>query len=56
VEKIKYFDFYRVKELVLDISKPVCTEADGEFLGHYPLQVSIIPKQLNIISNYKIPD
>ncbi|MBN1927580.1 MAG: diacylglycerol kinase family lipid kinase [Prolixibacteraceae bacterium] len=52
VEQIKYFDFFRVKELILDISKPVCTEADGEFLGHYPLQVSIIPNQLNIISNY----
>ncbi len=53
VDKIKYFDFYRLKELLLETSKPVCTEADGEFLGEYPIQVSIIPNQLNIISNYE---
>lgn len=53
VDKIKYFDFYQVQDLNLDISSPICIEADGEFLGHYPLQVSIIPNQLCLISAYK---
>jgi len=50
VDQIKYFTFHRAKELILQISAPVCTEADGEFLGHYPLSISIIPNQLTIIS------
>lgn len=53
VDKIKYFDFYQVKDLNLDISSPICFEADGEFLGHHPLQVSIIPNQLKLISAYQ---
>lgn len=55
VDKIKYFEFFQVKDLLLNISKPVCTEADGEFLGHYPLQVSVVPQQLRLISEFK-PD
>jgi len=53
VDKIKYFEFFKVKDLLLDISKPVCTEADGEYLGLYPLQVSIVPQQLRLISEFK---
>ncbi|MFA9392953.1 MAG: diacylglycerol kinase family protein [Prolixibacteraceae bacterium] len=53
VDKIKYFDFYQVQDLKLDISGPMCTEADGEYLGLHPLQVSVIPNQLRLISAYK---
>lgn len=52
VDKIKYFDFYQVQELKLDVSAPVCTEADGEYLGLYPIEVSVIPNQLRLISAY----
>lgn len=52
-DKIKYFDFYQVKDLSLDISGPIFTEADGEFLSLQPLSVSIIPNQLQLISAYK---
>ena len=52
VDKIKYFDFYQVQGLKLDISTPVCTEADGEYLGLYPLEVSVIPNRLRLISAY----
>ncbi|HNW49590.1 MAG TPA: diacylglycerol kinase family lipid kinase [Prolixibacteraceae bacterium] len=55
IEKIKYFDFYQVKNLILHASGPMCTEADGEYLGLYPLQVSIIPSKIKLISNFK-PD
>lgn len=50
VEKIKYFDFYQVQDLQLDINAPIFTEADGEFLGLHPLSVSIMPNQLNFIT------
>jgi len=53
VDKIKYFEFFQVKNMLINFSKPVCTEADGEFLGHYPIQVSIIPQQLRLISEFK---
>ncbi|MDA3927373.1 MAG: diacylglycerol kinase family lipid kinase [Prolixibacteraceae bacterium] len=53
VDKIKYFDFYQVRDLKLDISGPICTEADGEYLGLHPLHVSIVPNQLQLISSYK---
>ncbi|MBN1767401.1 MAG: diacylglycerol kinase family lipid kinase [Prolixibacteraceae bacterium] len=53
VEKIKYFDFYQVQDIKLDISSPICFEADGEYLGLYPLHVSIIPNQLRLISDYR---
>jgi len=52
VEKIKYFDFYQVHDLKLDISEPICTEADGEYLGLYPLEVSVLPNHLRLISAY----
>lgn len=52
VEKIKYFDFYQVQDLKLDISSPICIEADGEYLGHYPLSVSILPNQIKLISAF----
>lgn len=52
VETIKYFDFYQVQDMKLDISSPICIEADGEFLGHHPLQVSIMPSHLRMISAY----
>lgn len=54
VEKIKYFDFYQVHDLKLDISEPICTEADGEYLGLYPLQVSVLPNHLRLISDYNV--
>jgi diacylglycerol kinase (ATP) len=53
VEKIKYFDFYQVQNIKLDISSPICFEADGEYLGLHPLQVSILPNQLRLISDYR---
>lgn len=53
VEKIKYFDFYTVSELSVLTDHPVCVEADGEFLGFKPLQVSIVPNQLRLISEYR---
>ena len=53
VEKIKYFDFYQVQDMILDISSPIHMEADGEYLGFYPLQVSLAPNQLRLISDYK---
>lgn len=53
VEKIKYFNFYQVRDMKLDIAGPICTEADGEYLGSFPLQVSVIPNQLRLISAYK---
>jgi len=53
VDKIKYFDFFQVKELNLQTSAPMCIEADGEFLGHHPLKVSIIPSRLRLISDFK---
>lgn len=52
VETIKYFDFYQVQDMKLDISSPICIEADGEYLGHYPLQVSVIPNQIKLISGF----
>jgi len=53
VDKIKYFEFYKVKDILLNISKPVCTEADGEYLGLYPLKVSVLPQKLRLISEFK---
>ncbi|MBN2807365.1 MAG: diacylglycerol kinase family lipid kinase [Prolixibacteraceae bacterium] len=53
VDKIKYFNFYQVQNLRLDMVDPICTEADGEYLGSFPLQVSVIPNQLRLISAYK---
>ena len=53
VETIKYFDFYQVQDMKLDISNPICIEADGEFLGYHPLQVSVVSNQLRLISDYK---
>jgi YegS/Rv2252/BmrU family lipid kinase len=53
VDKIKYFEFFKVKDLLFKFSKPICTEADGEFLGHYPLQVSVLPQQLRLISDFR---
>jgi diacylglycerol kinase (ATP) len=53
VEKIKYFDFYQVQNIKLDISAPICFEADGEYLGLHPLNVSIRPNQLQLISAYR---
>lgn len=53
VDKIKYFDFFQVKNLILNATGPMCTEADGEFLGHHPLKVSIIPGKLRLISDFK---
>lgn len=53
VDKIKYFDFYQVQDLKFDIQGPVCTEADGEYLGYFPLSVSIIPNQLQLISSFR---
>lgn len=53
VEEIRYFKFFQTQDLTLNISGPMCTEADGEFLGHYPLQVSIIPNKIKLISNFK---
>ena len=53
VDKIKYFDFYQVQDLKLDISSPICIEADGEYLGVCPMQVSIIPNQIRLISAFK---
>lgn len=52
VEQIRYFKFFQTENLTLNISGPMCTEADGEFLGHYPLEVSIIPNQIKLISNF----
>lgn len=53
VDKIKYFNFYQVRDLKLDVSGPICTEADGEYLGSFPLQVSVLPNQLRLISAYR---
>ncbi len=53
VEKIKYFDFYQVQNIKLDISSPICFEADGEYLGLHPLHISILPNQLQLISAYR---
>jgi diacylglycerol kinase (ATP) len=53
VDKIKYFDFFQVEDLHFNFNEPICTEADGEFLGHYPLNVSILPQKIRLISNYK---
>ena len=53
VDQIKYFDFFQVKDLSLYSTGPMCTEADGEFLGHHPLQVSIIPCTLRLISDFE---
>lgn len=52
VDKIKYFDFYQVEDLELDINAPIFTEADGEFLGLHPISVSILPSQLRFISAF----
>lgn len=53
VDKIKYFNFYQVQDLQLDLSGPICTEADGEYLGQNPLSLSIMPNQLRLISAYR---
>jgi diacylglycerol kinase family enzyme len=53
VDQIKYFEFFKAKNLILHPSKPMCTEADGEFLGHHPIQVSVIPGKLRLISYFK---
>jgi diacylglycerol kinase (ATP) len=53
VDQIKYFEFFKVKDLMLHPSGPMCTEADGEFLGHQPIQVSIMPGKLRLISDFK---
>jgi diacylglycerol kinase (ATP) len=53
VDKIKYFEFFKVKDLLLHPSGPMFTEADGEFLGHHPLQVSVIPGKLRLISDFR---
>lgn len=52
VEKIKYFDFFKVSVLDLFPESPICVEADGEFLGYKPIQVVVIPNQLKLISAY----
>jgi diacylglycerol kinase (ATP) len=53
VDQIKYFDFFKVNDLMLHISAPICTEADGEFLGHHPIHVSVMPGKLRLISDFK---
>jgi diacylglycerol kinase (ATP) len=53
VDQIKYFEFFKVKDLMLHPSGPMCIEADGEFLGHHPMQVSVIPGKLRLISDFK---
>ncbi|MGF7141120.1 diacylglycerol/lipid kinase family protein [Roseimarinus sediminis] len=53
VDQIKYFDFYQVQDMKIEVSSPVYTEADGEFLGLHPLHVSIIPNQLRLISHFR---
>jgi diacylglycerol kinase (ATP) len=53
VDQIKQFEFFKVNDLMLHPSGPICTEADGEFLGHHPLQVTVIPNKLWLISDFK---
>jgi YegS/Rv2252/BmrU family lipid kinase len=53
VDQIKQFEFFKVNDLMLHPSGPMCTEADGEFLGHHPLQVTVIPSKLWLISDFK---
>ena len=53
VDQIKQFEFFKVTDLMLHPSGPMCTEADGEFLGHHPIQVSVIPSKLRLISDFK---
>lgn len=52
VETIKYFDFYQVQNMKIDVSRPIHIEADGEYLGFNPLQVMIAPGRLRLISAY----
>lgn len=52
VEEIKYFDFYQAQKILLDIAQPLGTEVDGEFLSYYPLEISVIPQQIKLISAY----
>ena len=53
VDQIKYFSFYQAKKILLEITRPLCTEVDGEFLSYYPMEVSIIPQQIRLISSYR---
>jgi YegS/Rv2252/BmrU family lipid kinase len=47
-------DGYRTKKLQVRSGKPLFAEADGESLGHTPVEFTIIPAAINIIYATKI--
>ncbi len=53
VDQIKYFDFYTAQKILLDLTHPIGTEVDGEFLSYHPMEISVIPQQIRLISAYK---
>ncbi len=44
-------DGYTGKDVMIDAEKLVHLEADGESLGHSPIEFKIIPKSINIVHN-----
>ncbi len=44
-------DGYRARKIVVESDIPMFSEADGELLGHTPLEFEVIPNAINVIIN-----
>jgi len=47
-------DGYKCKNIKVTSDSIIFTEADGESLGHTPVEFSIVPASLNIVYGTKI--